>query len=117
MDNLIYASQGDPTQQQRVSNIPILTLKDILPSLPDKVKYSVSPKKALDGDRDWERFKEILGRVIGTHQGTLTLSYKLCIDIHSLLEICTTQRHISVKNLERLLAAWAWVRVTCMAYK
>ena len=38
MDNLLCAAQGDPAQKQRVSNLTIPALKEIFPSLPDKVK-------------------------------------------------------------------------------
>ena len=62
-----------------------------------------SLKKALSRDGDWVRVKEILGWVINTHRGTFTLFYKHQLDLLSLLVIPTTQRRISVKNLERLI--------------
>ena len=68
MDDLLCAAQGDPTQQQRVSELSTRALKDILPYLPDKMKDSASLKKALARDRDWEMVKEIIGWVISTHR-------------------------------------------------
>ena len=57
MDNLLCAAQGDPAQKQRVSNLTIPALKEIFPSLPDKVK-------------DKARFKGIgQGQQLGEFQG------------------------------------------------
>ena len=94
MDELLCAAKGDPAQQQRVSELTICALKYIFPSLPDEVKDSVILKKALAGYGDWARVKEILGWLINTHRGTLSLSSKQRLNILSLLEIPTTQRHI-----------------------
>ena len=41
--------------------------------------------------------------MIDTHQGTLALSYKQCLELIYLLEIPNSQRRMSVKNLERLI--------------
>ena len=52
MEDLLCASQENPTQQQRVSEITIRALKEIFPSLLSEVKDSASLKKALAGDGD-----------------------------------------------------------------
>ena len=52
MDDLLSATQGDRTQQQRVSEITLRAVKEIFPSPPMETKYSVSIKKALQGDGD-----------------------------------------------------------------
>ena len=76
MDDLLHASQGNPTQQQRFSGIKTCALKEIFSSIPDELKGSASLKKALAGDGNWGMFKEILGWEIDTHQINLALSYK-----------------------------------------
>ena len=47
MDDLLSATQGDRTQQQRVSELTLRALKEISASLPKETKDSVSLKKAL----------------------------------------------------------------------
>ena len=61
MDDLMSATQGNRPQQERVTELTLWALKEIFPSLPAKVKDSVSLKKAMQGDRDWAQTKEILG--------------------------------------------------------
>ena len=73
MDDLLPATQGDRTQQQRVSELTLRALKEISPSLPAETKDSVSLKKALQGDGDWKTTKEILGCMVNTEDGTLRL--------------------------------------------
>ena len=103
MGDLLCAAQGDPTQQQRFSDITIRDLKEILPIFPDKVKGSSSLKEALARDGDWDMAKEILVWVIDTRPGTLALSYKLRLEILSILATPPNQRHASTKKLERLV--------------
>ena len=67
------------------------------------MKDSASLKKELDGYGYWAIIKDILGWVIGNHEGTLTLSSKRRLEIISILEIPDSQRCISVKKLERLI--------------
>ena len=99
MENPLYAAQGDPTQQHRVSNIAFCDLKEISPSLKGEVKYSSSLKKALAGDGDWSTIGEIAGWVIYTHHSTLTLSYKQRLELISLMKIPNSHRRTSIKNL------------------
>ena len=61
MDDLLYATQWDPTQQQWVSKITTRSLKEIPPSFPDKAKESSGLENALAEYRDWEIVKDILG--------------------------------------------------------
>ena len=44
MEDLNYATQGDVEQQQRASELNLRSQKEISPSLPSEVKYSVSLK-------------------------------------------------------------------------
>ena len=73
MNDLHRATQGDVGKQQRTSELTIQALKEIFPSLPSEVKYSVSLKKALQGNGDWAQVKEIFGWIISTQDGTLRL--------------------------------------------
>ena len=41
--------------------------------------------------------------MINTHRGNLSLSFKQCLELISLLEIPDSQRLISLKKLERLI--------------
>ena len=97
MDDLLSATQGDRTQQQRVSKITLRALKEIFPSLPAETKDLISLKKALQGDGDWTTTKEILGWMVDTEDGTLTLSPKRKAELGTLLDIPPSQRRISTK--------------------
>ena len=66
MDDLLSATQGDRTQQQRVYELTLRALKEIFPSLPAETKDSVSLKKALQGDGNWTTTKEILVWTVDT---------------------------------------------------
>ena len=57
----------------------------------------------LQGDGDWETTKEVLGWVLNTTTGTLSLSPKRTAELLALLDIPPTQRRMSVKKLERLI--------------
>ena len=103
MDDLLSATQGDRTQQQRVSELTLRALKEIFPSLPAETKDSVSLKKELQGDGEWTTTKEILGWMVDTEYGTLRISPKRKAELGSLLNIPPSQRRISTKKLERLI--------------
>ena len=53
MDDLNCLAQGNITQQRRVTEMVLQGIKGIFPSLPDKIKDSVSIKKSQQGDGDW----------------------------------------------------------------
>ena len=61
MDDLMGATQGDPTQQRRATEIMLRAIKEVFPSVVGELKDSVSIKKALQGDGSWSWMKEILG--------------------------------------------------------
>ena len=90
MVNLNCVAQGGPSQQHGVTELVICAIKETYPSTHDKQKGSVSLKKALAGDRDWNQTKEILGWVINTASGTLQQSNKRLTDIKQLLSINPT---------------------------
>ena len=60
MDDLVCAPQGDPTEQQRVSERISRSLKEISPFLPGEVKDSISLNKALDREGYSATVKETL---------------------------------------------------------
>jgi hypothetical protein len=103
MDNLNCVAQGNPDQQHRVTELVLRAIKETYPSIPGEQKDSVSLKKALAGDGDWNTVKEILGWVIDTDSGTLRLLDKRLSDLRNLLNIPSSQRRISRKKLERLI--------------
>ena len=74
-----------------------------IPSLPVETKDLVSIKKALQGDGDWTKTKEILGWMVDTDDGTLRLSPKRKAELGTLLDIPPSQRWISTKKIERLI--------------
>jgi hypothetical protein len=103
MDDLNCVAQGNPDQQTRVTELVLRSIKETYPSIPGELKDSVSLKKALAGDGDWDTEKEILGWTIDTNSGTLRLSEKCLKDLRNLLNIPPSQRRISRKKLERLI--------------
>ena len=98
MDDLMSATQGYRTQQQRVSELTLRALKEIFPSLPMEAKDSVSIKKALQGDGDWMTTKEIMGWMVDTEEGTLRLPPKRKAELRTLIGIPPSQRRISTKS-------------------
>ena len=90
-------------KQQRASELTLRDLKENFPSLPYEVKYSVSLKKALQGDGDWAHIKEILGWLINMQDGNLRLPPKRLAEFRILLAIPPSQRRMSTKKLERLI--------------
>ena len=103
MDDLNCATQGDSVQQRRVTELTIRSLKEVYPSIPQETRDSVSLKKELTGDGDWELEKEILDWIINTADGTLRVSKKRINDLHYLLDIHPTWWRIPRKRLERLI--------------
>ena len=102
-EDLLFDSHGYPTQQHRVSKLTIRYLKKIFPSLLGEVKKYARPKKVWAGFGDWATIKEILGWVIETHLGNLTLYSKLHIELSYLMEIPNIQVCISVNKMKRLI--------------
>ena len=93
MDDLLCAAQGYATQQQRVSELNLRSFKEKPPSIPGKIKDSASLKKALAGYGDWRTTNYILGWVVDTEKGTLSLSSKRKGELLSLLD---TPPHVVV---------------------
>ena len=103
VDDINCVTQGDALQQQRVSELVLKALKDIYPHVPGETKDSVSLKKALAGDGDWNQVKEILGWIVDTRLGTLRLSQKRVSDLLHQLNIAPSRRKIRRKQLEILI--------------
>ena len=103
MDDLNCLTQGDDHQQQRLTEIALSKLKTIYPAVDGEVKNSVSLKKARAGDGNWSVSKEILGWIINSASGTISLSPKRITDLNTLLDIPPTQHRMSRKKLERLI--------------
>ena len=102
MDDIDCLTQGDQAQQHCLTEIVLHALKSMYPSIPREMKDSISLKKAAAGDRDWSVTKEILGWIINTSTGTLSLFPKHITNLNQLLDP-PTQRRMSHKKLERLI--------------
>ena len=73
MDDLICTNQEGASQQHRILDLTLCTLKKISPSVPGEIKDSTSLKKGLARDWVWKTTKEILGWVVDTNKVTLWL--------------------------------------------
>ena len=98
MDDINYLSNQN--QQRCLPKIVLRTLKAVYPTVEGELKDSISLKKVTVGDRDWNVSKEILGWIINTSSGTISLFPKHISDLNLLLEIPPSQCYISPKKLD-----------------
>ena len=103
MDDFMGMTQGDLDQQERVIELLLRAIKEFFPSVPEETKYSISLKKALQGDVSWIPVKEVLVWILNTKQGALQLSEKRHLELQELLDISSNQRRISVDKLRHLI--------------
>ena len=61
--------RGGAERQHRVFDSTVRALKWLFPLIPGEAKDSVSVKKLLAGEGDWECVKEVLGWTINTEAG------------------------------------------------
>ena len=78
-------------------------ITDIFPSLPEKIKDSVSIKKALQGYVYWAEEKEILGWILNYEAGNFQLPPRRIADLKALLAITSTRRRIAPPKLCSLI--------------
>ena len=90
MNDINCLTQGDQTQQRRLTEIVLQALKATYPAVKGGLKDSISLKKATTGDGDWEVSKEIFGWIINTSKRTISLSPKHISDLTQLLNIPPT---------------------------
>ena len=62
------------------------TLKSVYPTVDGELKNSISLKKAQAGDGDWSVSKEILGWIINSAAGTISLLPKCIAELTTLLD-------------------------------
>ena len=103
MYDINYFTQGDEQQQRRLTEIVMRTLKSVYPTVDGELKNSISLKKAQAGDGDWSVSKEILGWIINSAAGTISLLPKCIADLTTLLDPPHAQHRMSRKKLERLI--------------
>ena len=103
MDDINYLTQGNQPQQHRLIEIVLQEIKNMYPTVKGELKDSISLKKASTGDGDWSASEEILGWIINTSTGTISLSPKRITDLNQLLDPPSSQRRMSRKKLERLI--------------
>ena len=96
-------AQVSLTQQRRVTEMVLQGIKDIFPSLPYKIKDSISLKKAWQGDGFWTVQKEILGWILNSKAGTFQLPSRRLKELKALLEKSPNQRHITFPKLRSLI--------------
>ena len=73
MDDFISSVQWDPDHQHRVFDGTFGYLKWLFPSLTGELKDSVSVKKFVVGEGGWTCVKEVLGWILDTEAGRVTL--------------------------------------------
>ena len=95
--------QGVSDLQQRVFGGTVRALKWIIPSLPGELKESASVKNIVTGEGDWNCVKEVLGWILDTESGTVTLPERKLYELLTLVDIPATQRRMGQKDLERLV--------------
>ena len=103
MDDVISVVQGGPDRQHQVFDGTVRALKWLFPSLPGELKDSVSVKKLVAGEGDCTCVKEVLGWILDTEAGTVTLPERKLKELLTLVDIPPTQRRMGRKDLERLV--------------
>ena len=73
INDVISLVQGGPNRQHQVFDGTVRALKWLFLSLPRELKDSVSVKKLVAGEGDWTCVKEVLGWILDTEAGTVTL--------------------------------------------
>ena len=73
MDDVISAVQGGPDFQHRVFYGTVRALKCLFLSLTGELKDLVRVKKIVEGEGGWTCVKEVLGWILDTEVGTVTL--------------------------------------------
>ena len=71
--------------------------------LPGDLKYSVSVKNLLAGEGGWTFVKEVLGLILDTEAGTVTLPERNIKELLTVVDIPVTQRRMGWKYLELLI--------------
>ena len=103
MDDVISVVQGGPDRQHRVIDGTVRALKWLFLSLPGELKDSVILKKLVAGEGDCTCVKEVLGWILDTEAGTVTLPERKLKELLTLVDIPPTQRRMGRKDLERLV--------------
>ena len=94
MDEVILVVQGGPDCQYQVFDGTVRALKWLFLSLPGELKDSVSVKKLMAGEGEWTCVKEVLGRILDTEAGTVTLPERKLEEILTLVDTPATQRRM-----------------------
>ena len=103
MDDINCLTQGGNQQQRRLTEIVLTKLKSVYPTVEGELENSISLKKAQVGDENWSVSEEILGWIINTASGTISLSPKRITDLNNLLGIPPLSTECLGKNLSALL--------------
>ena len=87
MDDVISSVQGGAERQHQVFDSTVHALKWLFPSITREAKDSVSFKNLLAGEGDWEYVKEVLGCIIDTKVGMLSLPERKLQELRDLPNI------------------------------
>ena len=90
MDDVISAVQGGPDCQHRVFDGTVRALKWLFPSLPGDLKDLVGMKRLGAGEGGWNCSKEVLGWILDTEAGTVTLPERNIEELLTLVDISAT---------------------------
>ena len=103
MGDVISAVQGRPDCQHLSFDGTVCDLKWLFLSLPGDLKELLSVKKLVAGEGGWTCGKEVLGWILDTEAGTVTLSERNLKELLTLVDIPATQLRMDQKDLERLV--------------
>ena len=103
MNDVISVVQGGPNHQHRFFDGTSRALKWLFPSLPGELKDLVSLKKLVAGEGDWTCVKDVLGWILDTEAGKVTLPERNLEELLTLVDIPANQRKMGQKDLERLV--------------
>ena len=103
MDDIITAVKSGAKQQHQVSDQTVQALKWIILSLTKITKASVSIKKLLAREGDWNRVKEVLGCTVNMESVKVALKERKLQELLTLLYLPDIQLGIVRNDLEYLI--------------
>ena len=103
MEELCCLAHGSTDQQRQVTEMVLQGIKDIFPSLPLKMKDSVSLKKSRKSDGGWVVEKDILVWILNSEKGTFQLPFRCLKELNYFLAISPSQWQLPVSKLRSLI--------------
>ena len=94
MDEVFSVVQGGADHQHQVFYGTACALKWLFPSLPGDLKDLVSMKKLVAGEGCWTCAKEVMGWILDTEAGTVTLLERKLEELLNLVDIPAPQHRV-----------------------